>query len=397
MWLHAKQHVSPAAGPWFGDQVARILAAMRGLTRKVLVLDLDNTLWGGVIGDDGIEGIVIGEGSARGEAFKAFQLYCRALRERGILLAVSSKNDPERALAAFDHPEMVLRRSDFAAFVANWEDKGRGLQRIAQELNLGLEALVFFDDNPAERALLREQFPAVAVPEVPEEPEAYIRCLAAAGLFEAVGYTPDDALRAEQYAANAARRQLEVVAPDMESFLAGLDMEMQVGPVQPVDLVRVTQLINKTNQFNLTTRRYTEAEVGAMIGDPGMLTFCVRLKDRFGDNGIVSVVLGRLRPDGEGGQLFEVDTWLMSCRVLGRRVEEAVAAVIARAARQAGASTVVGCYRPTPKNGMVADLFPRLGFAPAGADGLAALWRLDLAVPPPSPPHIRLTERGVTH
>ncbi|MEL5879356.1 HAD-IIIC family phosphatase [Cereibacter sphaeroides] len=397
MWLHAKQHVSPAAGPWFGDQVARILAALRGLTRKVLVLDLDNTLWGGVIGDDGIEGIVIGEGSARGEAFKAFQLYCRALRERGILLAVSSKNDPERALAAFDHPEMVLRRSDFAAFVANWEDKGRGLQRIAQELNLGLEALVFFDDNPAERALLREQFPAVAVPEVPEEPEAYIRCLAAAGLFEAVGYTPDDALRAEQYAANAARRQLEVVAPDMESFLAGLEMEMQVGPVQPVDLVRVTQLINKTNQFNLTTRRYSEAEVGAMIGDPGMLTFCVRLKDRFGDNGIVSVVLGRLRPDGEGGQLFEVDTWLMSCRVLGRRVEEAVAAVIARAARQAGASTVVGCYRPTPKNGMVADLFPRLGFAPAGADGLAALWRLDLAVPPPPPPHIRLTERGVTH
>lgn len=281
--------------------------------------------------------------------------------------------------------------------MANWEDKGQGLQRIAQELNLGLEALVFFDDNPAERALLREQFPAVAVPEVPEEPEAYIRCLAAAGLFEAVGYTPDDALRAEQYAANAARRQLEVVAPDMESFLAGLEMEMQVGPVQPVDLVRVAQLINKTNQFNLTTRRYTEAEVGAMIGDPGMLTFCVRLKDRFGDNGIVSVVLGRLRPDGEGGQLFEVDTWLMSCRVLGRRVEEAVAAVIARAARQAGASTVVGCYRPTPKNGMVADLFPRLGFAPAGADGLAALWRLDLAVPPPPPPHIRLTERGVTH
>ncbi|MCE6960023.1 HAD-IIIC family phosphatase [Cereibacter sphaeroides] len=395
MWLHAKQHVSPAAGPWFGDQAARILAGLRGLTRKVLVLDLDNTLWGGVIGDDGLDGIVIGEGSARGEAFKAFQLYCKALRERGVLLAVSSKNDPARAEAAFDHPEMVLRRADFAAFVANWTDKGQGLQRIAQELNLGLDALVFFDDNPAERALLREQFPEVAVPEVPEQPEDYVRCLAASGLFETVAHTADDARRAEQYAANAERRRLEIVAPDMDSFLAGLGMEMRIGPVERVDLVRVTQLINKTNQFNLTTRRYTEAEVEAMIADPDILTFCVRLTDRFGDNGIVCVVLGRLRPDGEGGRLLEVDTWLMSCRVLGRRVEEAVAAVIAGAARDAGASTVVGCYRPTPKNGMVADLFPRLGFHPAGGDGHSALWRLDLAAPPPPPPHIRLSVNPV--
>jgi FkbH-like protein len=397
LWLHAKQHVSPAAAPWFGDQVGRIVAALRGLSRKVLVLDLDNTLWGGVLGDDGIDGIVIGEGSARGEAFKAFQTYAKALRSRGILLAVSSKNDPQRAAAAFDHPEMILRRPDFACFVADWNDKASGLQRIAQELNLGLDALVFFDDNPAERALIRENLPAVAVPEVPEAAEDYIRCLGSAGYFEAVSYTADDAGRARQYDENAQRQQLAVVAPDMDSFLQGLEMEMQIGPVARVDLARVTQLINKTNQFNLTTRRHTQAEVEAMLADPEVLAFCVRLKDRFGDNGIISVVIGRLRPDATGGRSFDITDWVMSCRVLGRRVEAAVLASVAAEARRAGAQHALGRYRPTAKNEIVADLFARLGFAPATGDDTRSesgpepgetRWTLDLTALPPPPAQI---------
>lgn len=390
LWLHARQHVSPGAAHWFGDQAARILAALRGLTRKVLVLDLDNTLWGGVLGDDGPDGIVIGEGSARGEAFKAFQVHARALRSRGILLAVSSKNDPQRAEAAFEHPEMVLRRADFAAFVADWTDKASGLQRIAQELDLGLDALVFFDDNPAERALVRETLPQVAVPEVPDAPEDFPRALAAAGYFEAVTYTPDDSRRADQYAQNAARRQMRVAAPDMDSFLARLDMTMTVGPVERVDLGRVTQLINKTNQFNLTTRRHTEAEVAAMLADPAMRSFCIRLSDRFGDNGIVSVVLARLN-----GECFEIETWLMSCRVLGRRVEDAVAHVLALAARDAGAARILGRYRPTQRNEIVAGLFARLGYSDDGQeeDGTTR-WSLDPASAPPPPPQVAIVRAG---
>jgi FkbH-like protein len=389
LWLHAKQHVSPAAAPWFGDQVARMLAALRGLSRKVLVLDLDNTLWGGVLGDDGRDGIVIGEGSARGEAFSAFQTYIKALQDRGVILAVSSKNDLHRAEAAFDHPEMILRRQDFACFVADWNDKATGLQRIAQTLSLGLDSLVFFDDNPAERALVRQNLPQVAVHEVPPEPEDYVASLAHAGWFEAVAYTPDDAGRAQQYAQNAQRLELAQTAPDMDSFLRSLEMEMSVTPVRKVDLARVTQLINKTNQFNLMTRRRTQDEVQALLDDPATLSFCVRLSDRFGDNGIISVLLARIEAQGEARPCTITD-WLMSCRVLGRRVEEAIISVLARTARDAGATQVRGCFRPTGRNDMVADLYSRLGFSPAGHDGDVSIWSLDPANPPEPPAPIRI-------
>lgn len=382
LWHHAKQAISPAATPWLGDQVGRILAAIRGLSKKVAVLDLDNTLWGGVIGDDGLDGIVLGQGSGNGEAFLSFQRYLKRLTGRGILLAVSSKNDRAIAEAAFDqHPEMILRRGDFAAFEANWNEKPSAVRRIARDLDLGLDSLVFIDDNPAERDLMRRTLPMVAVPELPEAPEFYARCIADAGYFEAVSFTTDDTQRNEQYVANRERRQLQASATDMESFLRDLQMTLTVSRFQPADLARVTQLINKTNQFNLTTRRYTEAEVRAMMEDPHILTYAGRLVDRFGDNGLTSIVIGRIVPD-DSAKAIELDTWLMSCRVLGRRVEHAMLSVVAQDASTLGVSRLIGRYRPTPKNGLVKEHYPSLGFAPVETDGEAengeTTWMLPL-------------------
>ncbi|HZH28214.1 MAG TPA: HAD-IIIC family phosphatase [Azospirillaceae bacterium] len=365
LWFHAKQLIHPAAGPWFGDQLARVLAALRGLSRKVLVLDLDNTLWGGVIGDDGLTGIVLGQGTAEGEAYRAFQHYCKRLRERGVLLAVSSKNEPATAEAPFtDHPEMVLRRADIAAFEANWDDKPAAVQRIARDLDLGLDSLVFFDDNPAERDLMRRTLPQVAVPEVPDSPDQYVRCLADAGYFESIGFTADDARRAEQYAANAERRRVQAQAADLDGFLRGLEMRLEVRPFDRTNLARIAQLINKTNQFNLTTRRRTEAEVEALLDDPDARTFHARVGDKFGDNGIVAVVIGRCTTLPDGAPALDLDTWLMSCRVLGRKVEDALMDVVADTASREGLSALIGRYRPTPRNGMVAEFYPRLGFEP---------------------------------
>lgn len=382
LWHHAKQAVSPAAAPWLGEQIGRVLAAIRGLSRKVLVLDLDNTLWGGTIGDDGLEGIVLGQGTAAGEAFAAFQRYVKRLAERGVVLAVSSKNDRQIAEQAFTgHPEMVLKLADFAAFEANWHDKPAAVARIAEELRLGLDAMVFADDNPAERALMRRTHPDVAVPELPDAPELFARCIADAGYFEAAGFTADDAQRAAQYAANRERRKVEARAVDMERFLRELEMTMTVAPFRPDDVPRIAQLINKTNQFNLTTRRYTEAEVRSMMQDPSILTLTARLADRFGDNGLTSIVIGRMA-SGTAPSAVEIDTWLMSCRVLGRGVEDAMLHVLVGAARAKGAPELIGRYRPTPKNGLVRDHYERLGFARLDTDPSGeSRWSLPLQNP----------------
>lgn len=368
-WLQAKMEIAPQAGSLYGEHVARLLAAARGKSRKVLVLDLDNTLWGGVIGDDGLAGIVIGQGSGVGEAHLALQAYAKRLSARGIVLAVCSKNEPAIAEGAFDHPEMLLKRADFAAFVANWTDKATNLRAIARALNLGLDALVFVDDNPVERAQVRAELPEVAVPELPADPAAYVRTIAAAGYFEAVAFTADDRARAGQYAANLARESLAGTAGgDMDAFLGALDMTVEAGPVTELNLARVTQLLNKTNQFNTTTLRRTEAEVAALAADPAGLTLQFRLVDKFGDNGIVSVML--LAPDhslggpAEGGAL-ELVNWVMSCRVFGRQLEEEALNILAETARARGVTAIRARFVPTEKNGVIADLFPRLGFAPA--------------------------------
>jgi FkbH-like protein len=382
-WLQAKMEIAPAAGPRWGELVARLVAAARGRARKCLVLDLDNTLWGGVIGDDGLAGIVLGQGSGVGEAHLGLQAYAKRLRERGVILAVCSKNDPEIAEAAFrDHPEMLLRRADFAAFVANWDDKAKNLRAIAQALNIGLDALVFVDDNPVERARVRAALPEVAVPELPADPAHYVRTIAEAGYFEAVAFTADDRARAGQYAANLERASLAAEG-GIDEFLGALAMTVEFGPVNALNLARVTQLINKTNQFNTTTVRRTEAEVAALAADPRGLALQFRLLDRFGDNGIVSVML--LTPSGDA---LELVNWVMSCRVFGRQLEDEALNILADLARARGVTAIRAAFVPTPKNGVIADLFPRLGFRPDGE----GRWTLPLAAHAARPTRISRKE-----
>jgi FkbH-like protein len=381
-WHQAKQLVSHALAPFYGDLVARIAAAAAGLSRKCLVLDLDNTLWGGVIGDDGIDGLKLGQGNPTGEAFLAFQRYAAMLGKRGIILAVCSKNDLAVAEAAFTgHPEMALRRADIACFVANWNDKASNLRHIAKTLNIGLDSLVFVDDNPAERDIIRRELPEVGVPELPEDVANYAARVAEAGYFETISFTADDASRNRAYALNEERRAALEQASDMDGYLRGLAMTMTVRNVRPAELSRVTQLINKTNQFNLTTRRYTEAAIEQMANEPMAIAVSARLRDKFGDNGLISVILARPDPALPRYELL-IDTWLMSCRVLGRQVEEAVLDVIAMEALHRGVRALVGEYRPSGRNGMVADHYAKLGFQPclpiAGAQTDAKFWRYEL-------------------
>jgi len=365
LWHRAKQEVSPAVAPLHGDLVGRLLAAAQGRAAKCLVLDLDNTLWGGVVGDDGPAGLVLGQGSAAGEAFAAFQAYARALARRGVILAVCSKNDAATALAAFEtHPEMVLKRCDIACFVANWDDKPANLRTIARTLNIGLDALVFVDDNPFERNLVRQTLPMVTVPELPDDPTHYAQTIADAGYFEALAITEEDRARTAQYQGNAARAAAQESATDVPAYLRALDMTLIWRRFDRAGLPRIVQLINKTNQFNLTTRRTTEAEVQAAIDDPRAVGLQLRLTDRFGDNGVIAVVVGRLQDDED----LLIETWLMSCRVLGRQVEQATLAVLAQAARRLGARRLIGEYRPSGRNAMVQDHYASLGFTVTATD-----------------------------
>jgi FkbH-like protein len=377
LWHRAKQEVSPAAAPMYGELALRLIAARLGRSAKCLVLDLDHTLWGGVIGDDGLEGIVLGQGSALGEAHVAFQAYARELARRGVILAVCSKNDEAVALDVFErHPEMVLRRADIASFVANWGDKAANIRTIANELNIGLDSLVFIDDNPFERALVRQELPMVAVPEVADDPASFARTLADAGYFEALWITGDDRARSAQYQGNRAREALRANTTDLAAYLRGLEMRLLWRRFDATGLPRIVQLINKTNQFNLTTRRYDEADVRAVMQDPRGFGLQLRLLDRFGDNGIIAILIGRR---GENEDLL-IDTWLMSCRVLGRQVESASLNLIVAEARRLGARRLIGEYLPSAKNGMVKDHYTKLGFTEIAreADG-ASRAALELA------------------
>lgn len=391
-WHQAKQLVSPIWAPLYGEHVARIVAAVVGRSRKCLVLDLDNTLWGGVVGDDGVDGLYLGQGSATGEAFLAFQRYAAQLARRGVILAVCSKNDIQVAEAAFEHPEMALERSDIAVFMANWEDKASNLRRIAEQLNIGLDSLVFVDDNPAERDIVRRELPQVAVPELPDDVADYPARVAAGGYFEAIAFTADDSARVQTYRANSERQAALGQATDMAGYLKGLQMVMQARPIGAAELARATQLINKTNQFNLSTRRYSEVQVQQLANTPGAVALSLRLTDKFGDNGLISVVLARPDAACASDELF-IDTWLMSCRVLGRQAEQAALQVLARHAADAGYSALIGEYRPSERNAMVAEHYPQLGFAQApnpDPASTATLWRYPLAAPSDFNHHIEI-------
>ena len=353
----------------YADMLGRLIGAIRGKSRKCLVLDLDNTLWGGVIGDDGIDGIILGQGSAAGEAFLAIQKMALELRARGIMLAVSSKNEDETARGPFlNHTEMLLKLDHIAVFQANWIDKSSNLEAIAQQLNIGLDSLVLLDDNPAERAHVRAVVPMVAVPELPDDPSWFPWYLTAAGYFEAVNFSMEDKHRSEIYRAEAVRAAVMARAGRVEDYLEALKMVISFSPFNDSGRSRIVQLINKSNQFNLTTRRYTDAQLAELERDPKIYSLQVRLRDGFGDMGMIAVVICRPLPSDSTS--WEVDTWLMSCRVLGRKVEEMMLAEIVEAARTRGITRIIGVYIRTSKNTMVSEHYQKLGFRalPGAAD-----------------------------
>ncbi|MFT3905870.1 MAG: HAD-IIIC family phosphatase [Steroidobacteraceae bacterium] len=379
LWNMAKLPFSGLFLPLYADHVCRLIAALRGRSRKCLILDLDNTLWGGVIGDDGLEGIVIGQGDATGEAHLQVQRTALDLRARGVVLAVSSKNTDAVARLPFQkHPEMALREEHIAVFQANWNDKATNIQAIANELALGLDAMVFLDDNPMERDLVRQVLPQVAVPELPADPALYARTLMAAGYFESIAFSEEDRKRAAFYQDNARRVQLQKQAGDIDGYLQSLDMTMTLAPFDDTGRARIAQLINKSNQFNLTTHRYTEAQVAALQADPQVFSLQVRLADRFGDNGMISVIICR-----RVGLDWDIDTWLMSCRVLGRKVENAILQELLRAASARGIQRLLGTYLPTEKNALVEEHYAKLGFTLLERDAArVSRWMLEVGAVP---------------
>jgi FkbH-like protein len=394
LWNLGKFSFSDEFLPLYGDHVARTVAAIRGKSRKVLILDLDNTVWGGVIGDDGLEGIQIAQGDARGEAHLAVQRMALELRQRGIVLAVSSKNADEVAREPFEkHSEMLLKLDHIAVFQANWNDKATNIRAIAEELSLGLDAMVFLDDNPVERGLVRKLLPQVAVPELPEDAAWYARTLAAAGYFEAIAFANEDLKRAGFYQDNAKRASLQKQVGGVDAYLASLDMTITFQPFDATGRARIVQLINKSNQYNLTTRRYTDPEVAEAENDPEVFTLQVRLADIFGDNGMISVVICR---PGESG-VWEIDTWLMSCRVLGRKVEHMVLGAMLEHARAAGVHTLAGTYRPTDRNKLVVDHYGRLGFTKVSeAESGLTRWEMQVEGAEPESAPMNVVSQGFT-
>lgn len=361
MWHMARMAVSPHQLPHLAGEYVRYLVNIAGMTRKCLILDLDGTLWGGIVGDDGMGGIKLGT-TYPGSAYVDFQRAVLDLYRRGIILAICSKNDPETALEVIDkHPNMVLRREHFASMRINWADKAANIREIVQELNIGIDGVVFLDDNPAEVELVRAALPEVLSYRMPAQPEEFVAFLRSLPVFDMLTVTDEDRRRGEEYRQQAARRALRTESATLEDFYRQLEMKARIAEASDLTLPRIAQLTQKTNQFNLTTRRYTEQELRERITASGWHVYSLQLEDRFGDNGLVAV--GILRPEAE---LMWIDTLLMSCRVMGRTVEQTFVYHLAVEARRLGYKKLMAEYIPTRKNKVVADLFPSLGFNPVG-------------------------------
>ena len=384
-WLHSKHAFSPNVTAQVAHAAARMITGIKGGAHKCLVLDLDNTLWGGIIGDDGIGGIALGQGDAAGEAFLAFQKYLKSLSERGVILTVCSKNEADIAAEAVrKHPEMVLRMEDFAVFTCNWSNKADNIRAIAETLEIGVESLVFVDDNPVERQQVRGELPMIAVPEMPEDPALYVRALDRQMYFETASFTSEDQKRGSMYRNNAKRKVLKQQFSDIDFFLKDLKMEASVGAFDSQNLPRISQLINKSNQFHLTTTRYSESQIESMLESGKYEGFWVKLQDRFGDNGLISAIILEHGDDG----VSKVDTWVMSCRVLARGVEDFIHNEMVAAATRRGSERLQGRYIPTKKNKLVADVYSRLGWeAITEADG--EWWEIQLLEPSFRPNHIK--------
>ena len=358
LYYIAKMPISLAALPEVAARTTDVVLALRGAVKKCVILDLDNTLWGGVIGDDGLSGIQIGELGA-GQAFSEFQAWLKELKQRGILLAVCSKNEDATAREPFEkHSEMILRLEDFSIFVANWQDKTANILHIQRKLNIGMDSIVFIDDNPFERDVVRAFIPEITVPDLPDDPAEYLSYLQKLNLFETASFSVEDASRTDQYRAEAVREAMRQQYASYDEYLENLEMTAVAAAFDDFHTPRIAQLTQRSNQFNLRTVRYTESEIEAAAHDPARITFYFTLKDKLADHGLVSVVIMEKRGSG----LF-IDTWLMSCRVLKRGLEEFIINKIIDSARQQKFETVTGEYIKTAKNAMVADIYGKLGFA----------------------------------
>lgn len=355
-WNMYKYAMCVPAIPYTAFQLARIIKSIFGRNKKVLNLDLDNTLWGGVIGDDGPENIEIGQETSLGQTYAEFQDYLKQHKKLGVLLSVNSKNNEETALSGLERADSVLKREDFVAFRANWEPKSHNLYATAEELKLLPESFVFVDDNPAEREIVRQEVPGAAVPEITKV-EEYIRVLDRSGFFEVTNFSEDDLKRNEMYLANEQRNRMQKNFSDYGDYLRSLEMKAQIGAFDPAYFSRIAQLTNKSNQFNLTTHRYSQSEIEQIAADPQYLTLCGRLEDKFGDNGVVSIVIGRKEKD-----VLQIELWLMSCRVLKRDMEYAMMDTLVKQCRDCGIRQIYGYFYPTAKNAMVKDFYALQGF-----------------------------------
>ncbi len=375
-WTLAKTFCAVDHLPLVAQNIADIVLAHRGRVVKCVVLDLDNTLWGGVIGDDGLNGIKI-SAHGDGEAFYLFQRFLLELSRRGIILAVCSKNDHANAIEPFlKHPEMALRLEHITEFVANWEDKASNIRNIRQNLNIGFDSMVFLDDNPFERNLVRDLIPGLIVPELPEDPAEYVRAICDLNLFETASFSAEDLKRGEMYRAEARRREEQSLFGSAEEFLKTLDMRIEVARWDEFYLPRIAQLIQRSNQFNLTTRRLTEAQCESLMQDTERWTpLYASLSDRLGEHGLISVVTCE-----RVGDELAIRDWLMSCRVLKRTVEQYLMTEVFHIARMAGLRRVTGDFIPTPKNSMVSEFFAQFGFRVVSREASGrSQWALDVA------------------
>lgn len=372
-WHMYKYALNVNAIPYLSFNVANIIKSLFGKNKKGFVLDLDNTLWGGVIGDDGVDNIAIGPEESDGQVYLEFQNYIKAHTQLGIILNVDSKNERENAIAGLNHPDGALKEDDFVLIKANWEPKDRNLKEIADELNLLPESLLFVDDNPAERHIVTEQLPGVIAPEIGESHE-YIINIDRGGYFETTSLSADDAKRNEMYKENAKRAEQAAHFSDYGEYLKSLDMKAVIRSFEPIYIARIAQLTNKSNQFNLTTRRYTPEEIEGVAADGEYITLYGKLLDRFGDNGVVSVVIGHIT-----GEECHIDLWIMSCRVLKRDMEFAMMDELVSACMKRKVKTVRGFYYPTAKNAMVKEFYAVQGFSRVSEDDKGNTeWVLDI-------------------
>ena len=384
-WHMYKYSLCLEAIPCLAKSVADIIKSIYGKNKKVLVCDLDNTLWGGVVGDDGVEGIQVGPEVPVGQVYSEFQTYVKELKSIGVLLAVNSKNDEENAIAGLNHPDAPLKPEDFVSVKANWDNKDRNMRAIAAELNLGIDSFVFVDDNPTEREIVRQANFGMAIPEM-DKVENYIRAVDRNGYFEVTSLSADDLTRVEMYKANAKRVQLQENAGSYEDFLKSLNMKAVIREFEPIYIQRIAQLTNKSNQFNLTTLRCSESDINKMQSADDYICLYGKLEDKFGDNGVVSVISGQI-----SDSQLHMRLWLMSCRVLKRGMEDAMLDTLVEDAKAKGLKAIIGYYYPTPKNGMVKDFYGRMGFEKIDEDAEGnTTWKLDLSSYTPKNPAIEI-------